>query len=172
MTYNYDRFRLSDYDLSVFPGAGAGQMAAEFELTNSEGERRRLSDYSGQWLVLETGSVTCPMYARNVSNFSELQQRFPDVNFVLLYVREAHPGGRTGCHTHLDEKVDAAKRVESEYAETREVLVDGLDGATHLTYGGLPNMVYVIDPQGQVIYRNDWTVMADLEAVLNDRPRL
>ena len=37
MTYNLGRFRLSDYDLTQFPGPKVGEPAPDFELTGLDG---------------------------------------------------------------------------------------------------------------------------------------
>jgi len=42
----------------------------------------------------------------------------------------------------------------------------------HRAYGSLPNMVYVIDPEGKVIYRCDWLTVPELDRVLGQRPVL
>ncbi len=59
MTYNHGRFRLSDYDLTQFPGPKAGEPAPDFGPTGLDGEPLHLSSYRGRWLVLETASVSC-----------------------------------------------------------------------------------------------------------------
>lgn len=166
MTYNYDRFRLDLYDLTKFPGPRAGEAATDFELHDIDGKTVRLSDYRGRWLVLETASATCMMYARNVEALNALRRRHADVNWLVLYVREAHPGERTGPHRSMKEKIRCARDTRSLYGEYRDIVVDTLEGEVHRAYGGLPNMVYVIDPVGKVIYRSDWLVVNELEDVL------
>lgn len=59
MTYNHGRFRLSDYDLTQFPGPKVGEPAPDFEFAGLNGAPLRLSSFRGRWLVLETASVSC-----------------------------------------------------------------------------------------------------------------
>ncbi len=59
MTYNHGRFRLSDYDLTQFPGPKVGEPAPDFGLTGLDGDALHLSSFRGRWLVLETASVSC-----------------------------------------------------------------------------------------------------------------
>jgi len=40
----------------------------------------------------------------------------------------------------------------------------------HRAYGSLPNMVYVLSPDGEVVYRCDWLSVPELERVLGQRP--
>jgi hypothetical protein len=44
--------------------------------------------------------------------------------------------------------------------------VDDLDGKSHLAYGGLPNMTWVIGRGGRILYKADWTSAANVEAFL------
>jgi hypothetical protein len=59
MTYNHGRFRLSDYDLTQFPGPTVGEPAPDFGLTGLDGKPVHISFYRGRWLVLDTASVSC-----------------------------------------------------------------------------------------------------------------
>ncbi len=46
------------------------------------------------------------------------------------------------------------------------LVVDDLDGTMHRAYGMLPNMVYILDREGRVVYKAMWTDRADLATVL------
>jgi hypothetical protein len=48
------------------------------------------------------------------------------------------------------------------------LLVDDLKGTVHRAYGEMPNMVYIIDKQGRVVYRAMWTDHAEIETVLEN----
>lgn len=160
--YNYRHFRARSYHFVDPAGPRAGQPMPDLVLTTLEGETRHLSDYRGRTLVIETGSVTCPMYAKGVPAMNRLAGRFPDVEFVVLYVREAHPGTRRGPHVDEEDKRTVAATVESAMGDRRTVLVDDLSGSAHRALGALPDMVYIVDPDGIVRFRGDWT---DTEAV-------
>lgn len=170
MTYNLGRFHLSDYDLTQFPGPGVGQPAPDFELTGLDGEPLHLSSFRGHWLVLETASTSCMMYARNVGKIGMLRQKYPDIEWLLVYVREAHPGRRRPAHQNMAQKLALAKSLKGDFGETRTVAVDTLDGDMHRAYGSLPNMVYVLNPDGEVVYRCDWLSVPELDSVLGQRP--
>ncbi len=172
MPYNLSRFHLDDYDMVRFDGPRAGEPAVDFTLTDTDGKTVSLADYKGKWLVLEMGAVSCGMYARNIKPNNLLAKEYPDVEFLVVYVREPHPGERTGAHNSMEEKIKHAKELPSLYGEYRKVAVDALDGDMHIKYGLRPNSIYVINPEGQVIYRCDWTVSSELKKVLDDRDRL
>lgn len=170
MAYNLDRFQLSDYDLTQFPGPKPGQLAPDFELTGLDGESIKISSYRGRWLVIETASTSCMMYARNVDKIGLLRQKYPDVEWLVAYVREAHPGGRRPAHQDLSQKIALAKSLKGDFGEQRTVAVDTLNGDMHRAYGSLPNMTYVLNPVGEVAYRCDWLSVPELERVLEQRP--
>ena len=54
----------------------------------------------------------------------------------------------------------------------RPVLVADLEGTGHEAYGALPNMVYVIDPDGKIVYRCDWAFPKRIRRVLLARDRI
>jgi len=170
MVYNNSRFRVVDYNFDIFVGPAAGEKFKDFPLTElATGKEVKLSDFAGKWVVVETGSSTCSMYTKNIPTMKDVAAEFPDVEFVLIYVREAHPGERMGPHKSMDEKFKAARLVAPRYGEFRRVLVDTLDGDFHRAYGAMPNVVYVIRPDGTIHYRCNWAAPHLIREALLDR---
>ena len=167
--YNYKRYKMSEYDLGAFPGSKAGELAENFSIYDQNGTQVSLHDYRGKWVVLETGSITCAMYVKNIPGIKELQVKYPDVEFLLVYVREAHPGSRLGPHESNAQKIQRAEKLKVFYDEPRKILIDDLQGKMHKAYGELPNMVYIIDPNGRIIYRSDWAFPKRIEKILQNR---
>lgn len=167
--YNVERFTLDNFDYYRFPGPRAGELAGDFLAWRPDGSEVRLSDYRGRWVVIEWGSVTCGMYARNIDAANAMARRHPDVSFLVLYTREAHPGEKRGRHTSFDDKLSAARQLKPLFNEDRDVIVDGLDGAIHQSFSSCaPNAVYVINPQGIVTFRSDWMVLEAVETALQN----
>jgi peroxiredoxin len=172
-TYNYPRFKMSNYELGYFPGPKAGEKANyDYKLTDLDGNEVKLSDYEGKWLVIESGSLTCPMYVKNVKPFVKVREKHPDVEWLVVYVREAHPGEKAGQAKTIDEKIAYAKRNRDEYKEDRRIVVDSVEGQWHHDWGLLPNTVYVINPEGKVIYRADWSFPKNVDRVLQNRDKI
>jgi hypothetical protein len=46
------------------------------------------------------------------------------------------------------------------------LLVDDLTGTVHRAYGEMPNMVYVVEKQGTIVYKAMWTDHAEIQTVL------
>ncbi len=170
--YNYNRFSPSNYDYGSFSGPKPGEEMLDFRLYSLDGTEAKLTDFEGQWIVFETGSLTCPMYVKNINPIIQVVQKYPDVQFLVIYIREAHPGSRQGPHQSMEEKISLARKIQQDYGEIRSVLVDDLDGSMHQEYGSFPNMVYVINPQGEVVYRCDWAFPHLIDKVLQNRPKL
>ena len=147
--YNNARFKIKLYDWDLFLGPAAGDVAPDFTVSDLEtGEPVSLSSLRGKWVVIETGSSTCSMYTKNIPSMESLSAEHPDVEFLVIYVREAHPGERLHQHKNFDEKVSAARLLKPRYNENRRVLVDSHAGDFHRVYGMKPNFIYVIRPDG------------------------
>jgi peroxiredoxin len=166
MSYNYGHFRAQHYALEEFEGPGPGRLAPNLTMRTLDGRPVGLQDFRGKPVVLETGSVTSPVYAGKVEQMNELAARHPDVHFLLLYVREAHPGSRVGAHRCEEDKAAGARRAQREIGEWRRILLDDLQGTMHRRFGEFPNMVYVLNDRGRVVYRAKWNDVHDVDVVL------
>lgn len=154
--YNYEHFAASQYSHGTFDGPNIGESAVDFTLSDTDGNEHSLSDYLGQFVVIETGSLTCPQYVSRIQPMSRIFGEHPDVAFLTIYVREAHPGSRIPQHANLQDKTLLASRLSTEEAEMRTLLVDELAGTVHQSYGAWPNMVYIVSPDGNVAFRGMW----------------
>lgn len=170
--YLTPRFKPGLYNWDMFIGPRAGDPAVDFTATDLEGNEVKLSDFRGRWVVLETGSATCSQYTKNIGNMAELARKFPDVEFIVVYVREAHPGERKGQHRTFEDKRQGACLLPVKYGENRRILIDSLDGRMHRAYGAMPNILYIINPDGIVHYRCDWALVRGVERALSDRSKL
>jgi len=167
--YNYAHFKPKEYDFSKFEGPKSGEKAIDFAATKLNGEHVKLSDFFGNWIVLETGSISCPIYESKIKPMNELARKFSDVTFFVLYVREAHPGEKIREHGSFEEKLSCARRARDEDGESRTILVDDVEGSAHRLYGSMPNSVYVIDSKGHVVFRGDWNDIDEVHNVLQAR---
>ena len=79
-TYNYQNFNPKDYNFGEFIGPKAGEQFIDFQATTLEGKVVSLSEYLDKPIVLETGSVTCPMYANTTKAMNILKKS------TLMYI--------------------------------------------------------------------------------------
>lgn len=153
--YNYDEFSTEDNDFSSVIGPDVGDKAPDFSLITTDGERKRLLDFSGDFLILEMGSITCPLF-QSRRGIMESLGRKNGISSAVLYVREAHPGVDIQSHKSFNDKKACASRLKTEDGEIRTVYVDNLEGHAHAAYGSMPNAVFIINKNGCVVYRSEW----------------
>ncbi|MDQ7071975.1 MAG: hypothetical protein Q9M48_14810 [Rhodobacterales bacterium] len=120
------------------------------------GETVELLDFEGAFLVLELGSITCPLFQGRRPAMTELVAQYPEAHFRVLYIREAHPGGHYGAHGNAEDKQARAQALRADYDEGREIVVDDFAGTAHRAYGSFPNAVFIINRNGCVVYKSSW----------------
>jgi peroxiredoxin len=163
---NYDVFDPELIPLDKFSGPKVGEKAVEFEAVTTDGTKVALSDFLGRTVVLEMGSYTCPMHSGDIDAMNLLLRKYPEVVFLVLYIREAHPGGKISGHVSMRDKIALARRLEENPNENRLVLVDDVEGSTHRLYGVLPNSVHVINAKGFTAFRSDWNNVVLVDRIL------
>jgi peroxiredoxin len=154
--YNYDEFSTGDYDFDTVVGPMVGEKAPDFELTTIEGDIQSLLEFDGEFLVLEMGSITCPLFQSRRPVMETLGREIDGVSNAVLYVREAHPGADIPTHKTFDDKKACASRLRDNDGETRTVFVDAFEGFAHQAYGSMPNAVFIINKNGCVVFRSEW----------------
>ena len=173
-SYNYDSFSPDNYDLASADGPDIGQKAPDFRLETHDGEARNLLDFKGDCIVLELGSITCPLFLTRHDSMQKIARDYPNVAHVVLYVREAHPGKTIPAHKTIEDKKAVATLLKTEFSDPRTILVDGIGGEAHMAYGSMPNAIYIIDREGIVRFKAPWnnsmTTRRALDAVLHNKP--
>lgn len=79
------------------------------------------------------------------------------IGSIFLYTNEAHPGEHYPHLTSMEQKYKHAEALRDVYGVTRPIVLDALDGACHLRYGGYPNMTWIFSRTGNIMYKSDWT---------------
>ncbi|EDQ35125.1 Iodothyronine deiodinase [Hoeflea phototrophica DFL-43] len=154
--YNYDGFSTNDYEFDTQTGAALGHKALDFTLETVDGESRNLLDFPGDFLVLELGSITCPLFQSRRTIMEPLQREFPNATSAVLYVREAHPGANIPAHKSFVDKAHCARRLKQFDGETRTIFIDDLEGHAHKAYGSMPNAVFIINKHRCVVFHAEW----------------
>ncbi len=109
-----------------------------------------------------------------VPPLTELYQKYQSKGFAffIIYVREAHPGENFSRHTSFEQKLKHAEKLRELDNVRLPVLVDDIEGSVHTAYGLLPNMVYLIDREGIIVYKSDWTDAHELDGMCESLVRL
>ncbi len=137
---------------------GPGDRVPDFDLPTLGGGRFRSADLgeTGPALLI-FGSYTCPVTDSAAPGLKELHARFGDrVRFVMVDVREAHPGQAVPQPKTLDEKTAHAKLLRDLHGFEFEVAVDDIDGTLHRALSPKPNSAYVLGKDGTILFRAQW----------------
>ena len=137
---------------------GPGDRVPNFDLPTLGGGRFRSEDLreTGPALLI-FGSYTCPVTDSAAPGLKELHARFGDrVRFVMVDVREAHPGKAAPQPNSLDEKIAHAEQLRDLHGFEFEVAVDDIDGTLHRALSPKPNSAYVLGKDGAILFRAQW----------------
>src|SRR4051794_7492482 len=175
--YNYESFTnhelLRDAARHGFgSGPEPGEKAPGLNLHSLDGERVRLSDFEGEKnVVLTFGSATCPFTASSIRRLNDLYEDYKnnaDVEFIFVYVREAHPGENLHAHQSDNDKRRAAECLRDEENVRFTILLDELSGRVHRKYGKMPNPTYLIDKSGRIAFRSLWSRVTAIREALEE----
>lgn len=160
--YRFDHPSISDIMRDMYIGAGElgpGDPAPEFDLPTTDGGRVASADLAkgGKPLLLIFGSRTCPVTESGGDDLRHLHAAFRDrVRFVMVQVREAHPGAAIPQPKTPEQKLSHAIALKVHHRLPFEVAVDDLDGTLHRKLGARPNSAFLIDKEGTIVFRAHW----------------
>lgn len=149
---------------------GPGDRVPSFDLPTLGGGRFRSDDLAERGpTLLIFGSSTCPMTDHAAPGLNEMYRRFgKQARFVIVNVREAHPGSAFPQPATLADKTKHAERLRDLYGFEFEVAVDDVDGTLHRALSPKPNSAYVLGTDGRILFRAHWANDTDaLSAALN-----
>lgn len=157
---------------------GPGMRVPSFDLPTTDGGRFSSADFSGvgQPVLLIFGSITCPVTESAGDGLLGLHRTYGrDVRFVIVDVREAHPGAVMVQPDSFAQKRDHALELQRHHSFPFEVAIDDIDGSLHKAFGTRPSSAYLIDPSGTIVFRAHWSNVTEaldeaLAAVTAGRP--
>lgn len=159
--YRFERFGLGEALKDMHFGKeapSAGSQVPRFELATLDGGSFTSDDLKETGpALLVFGSLTCPMTDSSAPGINELHRRFGDrVRFVLVAVREAHPGSDAPQPQTFEEKKEHAEMLRDLHGHQFEVAVDDIDGSLHRALSTKPNSAYILDRDGTIVFRAHW----------------
>ncbi|MGD9620726.1 MAG: peroxiredoxin family protein [Mycolicibacterium sp.] len=143
---------------------GPGDMVPEFRVTTTDGATIDNADLrrDGRPTLLVFGSLTCPVTESAGGGLRQLHTRYGDqVRFVVINVREAHPGAATPQPQTTQQKTQHAVRLQQHHQLPFEVAADDLDGSMHRAFGPRPSSAYLVDPSGRITFRAHWSNLTE-----------
>jgi len=179
--YRFDRLRLGLVLRDLYftkTDPGPGERMVDFDLPTLDGGRFRSQDLSETAPVLMVfGSYTCPVTESAAPGLRHLHARFGDrVPFVMVNVREAHPGANVPQPNSMEEKQAHAGLLRDLHDLTFDIAVDDIAGSLHRAMSPKPNSAYLLGSDGSILFRAHWAnatraLAAALEDVTAGRPR-
>ena len=154
---------------SMNEGPKVGQPAPNFVLKKVDGKGTvELGKLTGEKpVILVFGNFTCGPFRSMYPGVDELYQRYKErANFLMVYVREAHPtdgwkmisNTRIGVEvkqpTSFDERVSVANQFCTKLKPNMPVVVDEISDAAGHAYSGMPARLYLVDLAGTVAYKS------------------
>lgn len=138
--------------LSFSAGAAvnSGEPAPDFTLVDTDGNEVSLSDYSGDYVVLEWLNHGCPFVVRHYDsgNIPSMQEELTGQGVVWLSIVSSAPGkqGHDSAkgHSETADKKGSAATV---------ILIDESGDVGRLYAAKTTPHMYVIDPEGVLIYQ-------------------
>lgn len=153
---------------SMTEGPNIGDPAPDFTLKSADGSKEvtlsKLLD--GKPTVLCFGNFTCGPFRGLYPDVDAVYSRYKDkANFVMVYVREAHPtdGWKMDSNARFgvkavqpktyEERVGVCTQFQKMIKPGMTVVVDDITDPAGKAYSGMPARLYVIDAQGKVAYK-------------------
>ncbi len=137
--------------------AVVGSPAPQFTATDSHGQTHSLSEYHGKYVVLEWHNQGCPYTRKHYvsGNMQSLQKEWT-AKGVAWFTVISSAQGEQGYVTDSEENA----YLEKMRADPTAVLMDPEGKLGHLYDAKTTPEMYVIDPQGKLIY----------EGAIDDKP--
>lgn len=154
--YDYVTAKIIWDDLNFSSTAARpGQLMPMLDLPTSDGGRIRSSDLLGKPFLLFAASISCPMAASANIFLKKLHAELgSEIAFVMLYVREAHPGERWSQPRTLEQKLEHAQALKLRDSLPWPIAVDDIGGTVHRKLDPRPNVAYLADPGGKILFRS------------------
>ena len=129
--------------------ATVGQAAPDFTLADTHGKTVHLSDFKGNYVVLEWTNPGCPFVRNhyNTRNMQGLQSEWAAKNVVWLSVDSSN---RTSWD--FMEPAKLGEWMQTKGAAQSAVLVDPESATARLYQAKTTPHMFVIDPSGKIVY--------------------
>lgn len=154
---------------SLQPGPALGEPAPDFTLkTNDGGRDVQLSRViGGKPVVLVFGNFTCGPFRSRAGDVEKLYRMYSDrAEFVMVYVREAHPTDGWSMESNArvgvalaqprtyEERVAVAQTCGKSLGLRFPMVVDAITDEVGARYSGMPSRLYLIDQNGKIAYKS------------------
>ncbi|MGD0465039.1 MAG: deiodinase-like protein [Tepidisphaeraceae bacterium] len=158
-----------------------GSPAPDVKILELNGRAFIPANYKGHVLVLEFGSLSCPVFRDHVQEMEKLKSaEGPRAFFLFVYTREAFPAGDKDVQRNneqdisvpkaktLDERKMQAQQTQQTLQITMPMAVDSMDDAVTSAFGTFPNGAVVIGKDGNIAALEHWTNPESLRRAIDE----
>jgi hypothetical protein len=171
---NFDKImRHTIKDIRTYSeGHGMIPRTHDFSLPATGGGSYHLGGNDGKIRAFMFVSITSPPARVQMERWSRLVKKYAneDVQLFAIYGRELHPGDRKNFKQHpLPTNMEEKRAYAAQFAALGElpVLIDGMDDAVFTTYGRVPNGAFLVDKDGDLVFRGTWADARKMEHMID-----
>jgi Spy/CpxP family protein refolding chaperone len=152
------------------PTVDVGSGVPDVKIIELNGRAFVPANYKGHVLVLEFGSMSCPVFRDHARDMEKLKtSEGPRAFFLCVYTREAFPAGDKNVQRNKDQNIsipqastlDArkmqARQTQQALGITIPMAVDSMDNGVSNAFGTFPNGAVVIGKDGQIAALEHWS---------------
>ncbi|MEO8588052.1 MAG: deiodinase-like protein [Flavobacteriales bacterium] len=154
-------------------GGGMVPRTHDFTLpTAQEAGSYSLGANNGKIRAFMFGSISNPPARVQMERWSRLVEKYAkeDVQLFVIYGQELHPGDKKKFKYYPLPKSEYEKAAYAkEFAQLGKVpvLIDGLNDDVFTAYGRAPNGAYLVDKDGNLIFRGTWADARKIEHMID-----
>jgi hypothetical protein len=153
-------------------GHGMEPRMHDFTLLKAGGGTYSLGGNNGRIRAFMFVSITNPPSRMQMERWSRLAKKYAkeEVDIFGIYGRELHPGDKKNFKKFPLPTDQASKNEYArQFSELGElpILIDGMDDAVFTMYGRAPNGAYLIDKDGNLVFRGTWADARKMEHMID-----
>jgi hypothetical protein len=172
---NFDKLmRQTIRDLRTYSeGGGMEPRTHDFTLPIAqEPGTYHLRGNDGKIRAFMFGSISNPPSRMQMERWSRLVQKYAkeEVQLFVIYGRELHPGDKKTFKLYPDPQSEYEKAAYAkDFAQLGKlpVLIDGLNDAVYTAYGKAPNGAFLVDKDGNLVFRGTWADARKMEHMID-----
>lgn len=148
-----------------------GEMAPDFILKDLAEKEYTLSDLEGEIVVVQFGSSTTIPYLEQIKPMNGLIKKYKRKGVTFLTVYTVEQRFNWQANTYFA-KYERAKGLRFQYGVQAgqrmgaKILVDDMDEAVFVAYGSVPAGVFIVDQDGNLVFKAKTVKPDDIEKAL------
>jgi Spy/CpxP family protein refolding chaperone len=156
-----------------------GSPAPDVRINELGGASVPLASFKGHVTVIEFGSLSAPTFRDHLAAIEKLKGEMGTrATFLIVYTREAYPAGQWDIDRNKEQNISVmqardftgrtalAQRARTTLKITLPMAVDSMEDEVARAFDAMPNGAVVLDKQGKIVTRQQWTNIEGLRAAI------